>query len=132
MKAAISAAVVALLVSATSATARTMRAADATADKPPRISWADAKHRHGWVVTTVSPQRRYCSRDGAVLCATDDGGRHWRAIFHGSNYISGYLGWSKNAGVISAGAYSHGELWTRDGGRHSWGTRAFHLGGYED
>ncbi len=132
MKAAISAAVVPLLVSATLATAQTLQGVDATTDKPPRISWADAKHRYGWVVTTVSSHRRYCSHDGAVLCATDDGGRHWRAIFHGSNYIFGYLRWSKNAGVISAGAYSHGELWTRDGGRHWWGTRAFYLGGYED
>jgi hypothetical protein len=98
---------------------------------PVGISWADTKHRHGWV-STESPRHRYCSRDANVLCATDDGGKHWRAIFRGGNYIFSYLRWSKNAGVLSAGAYSHGELWTRDGGRHWWGTRAFHPGAYAD
>jgi hypothetical protein len=131
MRAALTAAVVLLLASA-SATSGSIGSTDLGGDKPPRISWADAKHRYGWVVTTVPPHRRYCSRDGSVLCATDDGGKHWRTIFHGSNHIFGYLRWSKNAGVIGAGAYSHGELWTRDGGRHWWGTRAFQLGGYED
>jgi hypothetical protein len=142
VKFAITAAIVTLFFSATSAAASfvvkskgfegtTMDVADLSVGKAPRISWADAKHRYGWV-TSESPQRRYCSRDGNVLCATDDGGKHWRAIFRGGNYIFGYLRWSKNAGVLSAGAYSHGELWTRDGGRHWWGTHAFWLGANAD
>lgn len=130
MKAALAAAAVLFLVPA-SATSGSAGKTTRSADRPPRISWADAKHRYGWV-SSESPQRRYCSRDGNVLCATDDGGKHWRAIFRGGSYIFGYLRWSKNAGVVSAGAYSHGELWTRDGGRHWWGTRAFWLGGSED
>jgi hypothetical protein len=141
MRTAITAVIVALLISATSASASfvataknsrsgTIHPAGLSAGKP-RISWADAKHRYGWV-SSESPQRRYCSRDGNVLCATEDGGKHWRPIFRGGNYIFGYLRWSKNAGVLSAGAYSHGELWTRDGGRHWWGTSAFWVGANED
>jgi WD40 repeat protein len=98
---------------------------------PVGISWADAKHRHGWV-TTESPRHRYCSRDASVLCATEDGGKHWRPIFRGGNYIFSYLRWSRNAGVVSAGARSHFELWTRDGGRHWWSTTAFNSGAYAD
>jgi hypothetical protein len=75
VKAALTAAVVLLLVSA-SATSGSIGSTDLGADKPPQISWADAQDRYGWVVTTVSPHRRYCSRDGSVLCATDDGGKH--------------------------------------------------------
>src|SRR5262245_11451335 len=98
---------------------------------PVGISWADGKHRHGWV-STESPRHRYCCPDANGLCATDDGGKRWRPIFRGGNYIFSYLRWSKNAGVLSAGAYSHGELWTRDGGRHWWGTSAFLPGASAD
>jgi hypothetical protein len=135
LKTAIAAAAFGMLVSASSPAASFVVTAGGfdgvTAVTSPRISWADAKHRYGWV-SSASPQRRYCSRDGNVLCATDDGGTHWRAIFRGGSEIFGYLRWSKNAGVLSAGAKSHGELWTRDGGRHWWGTRAFWPGANTD
>lgn len=129
MKAAVTAALFAVLVSASAATGSLEGGSDDRGgDVPAQISWADAKHRYGWV-SSASPARRFCSRDGNVLCATDDGGKHWRPIFRGGSYVFGYLRWSKTAGVVSAGGYSHFELWTRDGGRHWWSTRAFSQGG---
>jgi hypothetical protein len=79
MKAAITAAFAAVLVSASVATvALAGTGDDLGGDMPARISWADAKHRYGRVRTFVAQRGRYCSRDGNVLCATDDGGKHWR------------------------------------------------------
>ena len=139
MKTAIAAVIAAVLISATSATASfvataenrdsgTIHPASLSAGKP-RISWADAKHRFGWVVS--GPQRRYCARGRTVLCATEDGGKHWHVALRYPNNMFGYLRWSRKAGVVSIGAYGHWELWTRDGGRHWWGTSALQLGGYE-
>lgn len=140
MRTAITAVIVAVLISSTSATASfvataknrvsgTIHPAGLSAGKP-RISWADTKHRFGWVVSGPR-QRRYCGRGRTVLCATEDGGKHWRVVLRYPNNMFGYLRWSKKAGVVSIGAYGHGELWTRDGGRHWWGTSALQLGGYE-
>ena len=128
MKIAFTAALFAMLVFTSGA----VRAAERKIELTPRVSWADAKHRHGWVVGG-SPRRRYCPRSGNVLCATDDGGKHWRPILRvGDGEIFGYLRWSKTAGVVSVGGKWHFELWTRDGGRHWWGTAAFSPGAYVD
>lgn len=96
-------------------------AAGAAGPNPRYISWADAKH--GWVAD--ERYERWC-RDGgfdlgaggARVCATDDGGRTWRAIVIGGNYIEP-VRTSRNAGVVTTGAHGHVEYVTVDGGA-SW------------
>jgi hypothetical protein len=74
------------------------------------------------------------------VCATEDGGRHWRKIFEvpttvavSGNRIIGFMRWSANAGVISVDfttpqSDAHSEFWTRDGGAHWWQTDVFDVG----
>jgi hypothetical protein len=76
------------------------------------------------------------------ICATEDGGRHWRVVFQvpasvstdaDGRQILAYLRWSKAAGVVSIDTASHlsdshRELWTRDGGKHWWPTAVFDVG----
>jgi alpha-tubulin suppressor-like RCC1 family protein len=106
----------------------------------PSVSWVDAAHKQGWIISrrcTPRPRRWLHSQ---TLCATDDGGRHWRPIFstaaaggaeYESEWIASALRWSARAGIVSvtseqplatpAGDY-HQEWWTRDGGRHWYRT----------
>ena len=84
-------------------------------------SWADPLHRWGACpkgATTYS---------GSSLCATEDGGRTWRPIFYGGNYTSTVVRTSIDAGIISSGAYGHGEWWTRDNGGHWYPTDVMHV-----
>jgi hypothetical protein len=86
------------------------------------ISWAD--ERHGWVPN----HRRFACADAhpeaiweGTVCSTEDG-RTWQTIFRGGNYIFVALRTSVQAGVVSTGAYGHSQFWTRDNGRHWFGT----------
>ena len=83
------------------------------------ISWSDA--RHGWVpnhaafsCTDAHPEAVW----GGTVCATENGGRTWRTIFRGGNYVMVALRTSTRAGVVSTGAHGHTQFWTRDNGRH--------------
>ena len=109
-----------------------------------RVSWAPqgGGHRYGWAAEPADGQwrctpKRHRGDQHAFLCATDDGGRHWRRVFDADSSWRGNgpslldaLRWSPSAGVISVdlsgtSSDSHAEYWTRDGGRHWWLTRVF-------
>lgn len=76
--------------------------------------WIDA--RHGWAY-----------EDGTVH-ATADGGRTWRLVFKGSNYIfSPTVRTSRGAGVVSTGKQAGGTFWTNDGGRRWYDTQVVPL-----
>jgi hypothetical protein len=104
------------------------------------LSWADK--RHGWMVDPGSDGRWRCTPTinfqrvaaaGTAVCATDDGGRHWRPIFEwkGAPIIS-VLRWSGSAGLVAVqgGEFApwHNEFWTRDSGKHWYPTSAFRGG----
>jgi len=95
---------------------------------PGTASWADA--RHGW-----APDEGYgvCPRaweafGDSHLCSTEDGGRTWRMIFVGGNYIFNHERTSAQAGIVSTGAWGHYEYWTRDNGKHWYGVTLDGLG----
>jgi hypothetical protein len=67
-------------------------------------SWADT--RHGWI-----------SCGEATVCSTEDGGRSWDTIFSGGNHVFFYRRTSATAGVVEAGNWVSGNVWTRDNGR---------------
>lgn len=74
------------------------------------VSWADAQH--GW---------RICRN--ATVCASDDGGRHWRQLslpraFRG-NEVSALVRTSASAGVVAGTPPRLPVDWTDDGG-HTW------------
>jgi hypothetical protein len=122
--------------------------------KPPSISWAPQAggHKYGWAVEPGGrdPDHRswrctpkaHRGDQHSFLCATNDGGKHWRPAFDtDSTYLFGgtvpslldVLRWSVRAGVVSIPAsgsnfIGHQEFWTRDGGRHWWRTEAFDVG----
>lgn len=89
---------------------------------------------------SAAPKARWETCGQRAVCATEDGGRHWRKVFEvpGSiavegKQILGYLRWSATAGVVSVNfasalSDSHFEFWTRDGGKHWWRTDVFDLG----
>jgi hypothetical protein len=98
-------------------------------------------------VATATPRtagkHRWETCGGRSICATEDGGRHWRVVFQvpasvstdpaDGRQILDYLRWSKTAGVVSVDttshlSASHRELWTRDGGKHWWPTAVFDVG----
>jgi hypothetical protein len=66
-------------------------------------SWAD--NRHGWVECRES-----------VVCSTEDGGRHWRDIFTGGNFIFSLVRTSATAGVTQTGRTAGFTFWTRNNG----------------
>lgn len=75
---------------------------------------------HRWALCPKGVDTRGYSH--AVLCATENGGKTWRPIFYGGNYIFAAVRTSLEAGVLSTGAYGHGEWWTRDNGLHWYPT----------
>jgi Kelch motif len=80
-------------------------------------TWADA--RHGWAAhINDGACRPYWEGGDSVLCATEDGGRTWRRIFVGGNYIFQAVRTSRQAGIVSTGAWGHYEYWSRDNGKH--------------
>jgi N-acetylneuraminic acid mutarotase len=80
-------------------------------------TWADA--RHGWAAhINDGACRPYWEGGDSVLCATEDGGRTWRRIFVGGNYIFEAVRTSRQAGIVSTGAWGHYEYWSRDNGKH--------------
>jgi hypothetical protein len=66
-------------------------------------SWAD--NRHGWI-----------DCHGGGVCATEDGGRSWRQIFTGGNYIFALVRTSVTAGMTETGNTAGFSFWTRDNG----------------
>lgn len=74
---------------------------------------------HRW---TECPRETHPNFAGGVLCATENGGRTWRPIFYGGNYIHSAVRTSPDTGVVSTGAYGSGEWWTRDNGLHWYPT----------
>jgi hypothetical protein len=66
-------------------------------------SWAD--NRHGWI-----------DCHGGDVCATEDGGRSWREIFTGGNYIFALVRTSPTSGLTTTGNTSGYSFWTRDDG----------------
>jgi hypothetical protein len=128
--------------------------AGALAAGAPGVSWAPQAggHKYGWATEPVVSDARHrnwrCTpkaRRGdqhSFLCATDDGGKHWRPVFdRDSSWRFGnlrssaldVLRWSPRAGVVSIDASGpdsngHLEFWTRDAGRHWWRTQAFDAG----
>jgi hypothetical protein len=99
--------------------------AASTAFRPRDASWLDARHAwapnyyvNHWSCSDAHPARGGDSR----VCATEDGGKTWRTIFHGGNYIFDVARTSLKAGIVSTGAYGHSEYWTIDGGAHWYST----------
>ena len=125
----------------------------ALAAQAPSISWAPQAggHRYGWAPEPVvskhhlkwrcTPKARRGDQH-SFLCATGDGGKHWRPAFDTdstwrlggpASSLLDVLRWSARAGVVSipvtGSDYSgHQEFWTRDSGRHWWRTEAFDAG----
>jgi hypothetical protein len=100
---------------------------------PGSISWADS--RHGWAPNHGEwrCERPYSGRGDSRVCATEDAGRHWRQIFVGGNYVFAAVRTSRDAGIVSTGAHGHYQFWTRDNGRHWYGTEvAGGVGGFND
>jgi hypothetical protein len=106
--------------------------AASTAFRPRDASWLDA--RHGWApnyyishwsCSDAHPPR---GASDSRVCATEDGGKTWRTIFHGGNYIFDVARTSLQAGIVSTGAYGHNEYWTIDGGAHWYSTGAVYDG----
>ena len=108
---------------------------------PPRISWADDRHRFGWVEvgspSDPPPAEPRCrgARRGTTegyICATENGGRTWRRIFkagEGLIYIADFTRTSLTSGIVAIGRESlprrtlrNGVFWTRDNGRHWYET----------
>jgi hypothetical protein len=129
--------------------------AGALAAGAPGVSWAPQAggHRYGWASDPIVYGAKYRQKwrctpkahrgdQHSFLCATDDGGKHWRRVFdRGSSWRAGtprssvldVLRWSPRAGVVSIDVSGpdytgHFEFWTRDGGRHWWRTEAFDAG----
>ena len=126
----------------------------ALASGAPRVSWAPQAggHRYGWApdpivydehhVTWRCTPKAHRGDQHSFLCATDDGGRHWRQVFdRDSTWRAGgldsstldVLRWSRRAGFVSIDGSGpdftgHSEYWTRDGGRHWWRTEALGAG----
>lgn len=52
---------------------------------PAQISWADKQHRYGWAFSPRSTKGGWCPSRYATprICATEDGGNHWRGILYG-------------------------------------------------
>jgi N-acetylneuraminic acid mutarotase len=93
----------------------------ATRPYPGSVSWADA--RHGWAPHGGKWCKNTLRGSGeGVVCATEDGGRTWRTIFVGGNFIFAAVRTSVSAGLVSTGAHGHVQFWTRDNGRHWYGT----------
>jgi Kelch motif/Galactose oxidase, central domain len=91
----------------------------ARAPFPGTASWADA--RHGWAPNPGYEglcRRAWRATGDSSLCSTDNGGRTWRMIFAGGNYVFAAVRTSAQAGIVSTGAYGHFEYWTRDNGKH--------------
>ncbi len=109
--------------------------------------WVNAKD--GWVLDPSGKWR--CTpkrlRAGAsrlrTICATSDGGKHWRLAFRApsstdesedvSGIIRSVFRWDARNAVVSLWDAAVGwsqtwEFWTRDGGRNWWPTDVFHLG----
>jgi hypothetical protein len=120
--------------------------------KPSQLSqvaggwWLNA--RDGWMLDPskrwrCTPKRLRGSARLSAICATSDGGKHWRLVFlaptrtDSSDDVSGLVRtvfrWDRKNAVVSLWDAAVGwsqtwEFWTRDGGRHWWPTDVFHLG----
>jgi hypothetical protein len=89
---------------------------------------------------SAAPKQRWETCGERAVCATDDGGRHWRKVFEVPDSIAvegkqilAFLRWSASAGVVSVDfthtlGDTHFEFWTRDGGKHWWRTDVFDVG----
>jgi hypothetical protein len=87
-----------------------------------------------------APKQRWEACGARALCATADGGKHWRKVFElpaavaaPGTKILGFLRWSASAGAVSVDlstpeSDTHSEFWTRDGGAHWWRTDVFDVG----
>jgi hypothetical protein len=99
--------------------------AASTAFRPRGTSWLDARHAWApnyasrWPCSDARPPR---GASDSRVCATDDGGKTWRTIFHGGNYVFDVARTSLTTGIVSTGAYGHSEWWTIDGGAHWYST----------
>lgn len=104
--------------------------------------WVNAKD--GWVVDPsgqwrCTPKSLRSSARLSTICATSDGGKHWRlalrvpASENTSGVIRAVFRWDSKNAVVSlwdaaVDTSQTSEFWTRDGGRHWWLTDVFHLG----
>jgi hypothetical protein len=100
--------------------------AASTAFRPRGASWLDVRHAwvpnhyvSKWTCADAHPARGISD---SRVCATEDGGKTWRTIFHGGNYVFDVARTSLTTGIVSTGAYGHSEWWTRDGGAHWYST----------
>jgi hypothetical protein len=105
--------------------------------------------RHAWVPDPVqivphhfryrcTPERLRVLYHTRSVCATDDGGRHWRLAlvapgWEGADVESILYRSDPKFNIVSFHVASHSgegrlEYWTRDGGRHWWRTDVFDLG----
>ncbi len=117
---------VALALLATVAIAAPLASAGPSRTLPPHISWADAHHRHGWAPMLKMDRGGWCPSRFAFrrICATEDGGKHWRGILYGDfNRVSLLSRSSSKAGMVVA---FHEDrrytVATLDNGRHWYGS----------
>src|SRR5438552_18647577 len=80
--------------------------AASTAFRPRGASWLDARHAWApnywsyWPCADAHPPH---GASDSRVCATEDGGKTWRAIFHGGNYVFDLARTSLTAGIVSTG-----------------------------
>jgi len=135
---------VALILIGASCVALTAGASSEVASGKPRIAWADAKHKVGWIADSPQQGRFRCTpksvRHGlkyrgyrygvSVLCRTSDGGRTWRPSLYGGSAIYAVTCLNARACGVMTGGYKirsapphfhepwWSAVWTLDGGKH--------------
>jgi hypothetical protein len=90
--------------------------------RPAQISWADKQHRYGWAFSPGTTKGGWCPSHYATprICATEDGGNHWRGILYGKIDAAPFVLRSTSyAGLVVVQARKFRfSLGTLDNGRH--------------
>jgi len=134
-------------VAGAAADASTGRAVTSPEAPPRELGWW-VNTKDGWLLDPsgkwrCTPKRLRSSGRLRAICATSDGGKHWRLAFRApastdetddvSGLIRTVFRWDSKNAVVSLWDAAVGwsqtwEFWTRDGGRHWWPTDVFHVG----
>jgi hypothetical protein len=127
-----------------SCVALTAAASSEGASRRPRVVWADAAHKVGWIADSPQQGRFRCTPKAvrkdlkyrgrrysvAVLCRTSDGGRSWTPSLYGGSAIYAVACLNTRACGVMTGGYRipsaaphtpefwWSAVWTLDGGKH--------------
>src|SRR5256885_13455713 len=95
--------------------------AASTAFRPRDASWLDPRHAwapnyaNHWSCADAHPAR---GASDSRVCATEDGGKTWRTIFHGGNYVFDVARTPLTTGIVRTRAHRHSEWGAPDSGPH--------------